>query len=1022
MSVHLFVRSSYTLLQSTIRIPQLVQKAKKDGYTSVALTDHNTMYGAAAFIDACKKEGMHGIIGLETDCFYHDRKVPFLLLAQDNQGYHDLMLLSSWLGDDHEAIDERMLKRMLQHCFLIVYGEGGWFDSELVNDDMDAVREKLTVMKQELGDFDVALSYQETSLWKMRNTSLKRLCYNMHIHTCALNKIYYLHAEDAESYRILNGIRENKNINDASLTKVSGRYFLTKEEMAQLYDADDLQRTDEIARMCRADFNLPKTSLPNYQQKDNIPSDVFLRQLCFYGLNKRLHGKKDIRYENRLNYELSVIIKMHFEDYFLIVYDFILYARKHGIYVGPGRGSAAGSLTAYCLGITMVDPIKYNLLFERFLNPERVSMPDIDTDIPDNRRDDVIQYVYETYGKDHISNIITFGTLGCRQVIHDVGKVMNVSQRDVETLLRCIPSSPPGMTLSKAYKESSRMRQVLNATPALQKLYKTALPLEGLPRHASIHAAGIVMSKLPLHDVIPTVRMGEGMLTSQYEAGYLEERGLIKMDFLGLRNLTIIDEIVQKIHQKEPSFHIMNIPLDTPAVYQLFSSADTTGIFQFESEGMKKVLRRIQPKRFEDLAAVIALYRPASIDSIPAYLENRKHPEKIHYMRKELEPILKETYGIMVYQEQAMLVAEKAAGFSLGKADILRKAMSKKKMDQLQSLRGDFFKGALKNGYSEAEAGTLFDQISKFAGYGFNKSHAVAYSMISYQMAYLKVVYPLYFYPSLLDSVIGDENKTSQYIDECRRRGISVLYPDVNESEKSYASDHHGIRLPLAVLKGIGRHVSDAVIEERMKRGRYQDFFDFTARVLLHQVTRAQIETIIDGGGLDCFHESRRTLKYALDDALRYSELVQIHDDNQITLDLGLINKPNMMRLKDDPDDRMENERNALGFNLGPSPITSLRKKAGIHDPGLATLLTMQGQVSGFTLIRSVRQHRTKRGQMMAFVKCVDETASMDLLIMPSQYTKYGPSLVKGTYIRFHGKMTEDASCIVNQIEFIKKR
>lgn len=1020
MSVHLYTRSSFSLLQSTIRIPSLVKKAKEMGYEAVTLTDHNVMYGAASFIAECKKQNIKGIIGLEVDCFYHEEVVPFLLLCRDNQGYKDLMVLSSILSDSQHTCSLEDLQKASAHCFLIVYGEGGWFDGALVKDDANEIREKLSIMKEELGTFDVALSYNEASLWKIRNEELKRIAQSLQIKTVALNKIYYLEASDASSLKVLRGISKNLTVHDASLTEIKGRYFLSKEEMVKLYEKDDLDRSDEIASMCKADYNIEKTELVHYPLKEGVEAKEYLKQLCFVGLNKRLNGRRDKRYEDRLSYELSIITKMHFENYFLIVFDFIAYARKKGIYIGPGRGSAAGSLVAYSLGITMIDPMKYDLLFERFLNPERISMPDIDVDIPDKNRSEVIEYVYQKYGEDHVANIVTFGTFGARQVIRDVAKVMNFFESDLENVLRLIPSNTR-LTLSQIYDSSPRLKQLINSEDKYTKLFEMAKRIEGLPRHTSVHAGGIIMSYKPLNEVVPTIHNEDSLQTSQYTMEYLEERGLIKMDFLGLRNLSIIDEIVQNIKEREPSFNIMNIPLNDSKTYQVFANANTLGVFQFESEGMKKLLRRMKPKNINEVAMAMAIYRPGPMEHIDDFIEQIHHPEKIHYASNDLKRILQPTYGIMIYQEQIMQTAQSVAGFTLGRADILRRGISKKKSQEVENMKADFFNGAKKNGYDEKTIQELFATIERFAGYGFNKSHAIAYSYIAYQMAYLKANYPFDFYISLLNSVISDPIKTSQYIDECKRRKIPIYYPNVNESSYSYLRKGNGLLLPLSVIKGIHLRIAQSIALDVKENGQYEDLYDFVARSHILGVSRSQLESLIDGGALDCFNETRMTLKYALDGALNYADVVQIQNGSQISLDLSLVSKPEMIRRSENVEYREEYERKALGFSLAPSLISKIKEANHINTPSLSSLRERRGFVEGFAQIKSARSHRTKKGSMMAFLTIADESDELDMMVMPRQYTNYSTSLMKGVYILFHAKIQEDGSWICESIKFYKK-
>ena len=1021
MTTHLFVRSCYTLLDSTIRIPELVSTAKKYGYQSVALTDHHVMHGIARFLHECKKEGIHPIVGLEVDVFYHEQKVPFLLLAKNNKGYANLMKLSSLLCDGREYATLEEFLIYSEHNFLIVYGEGGYFDAELISEDRTGISQKLALMKSELPTFDIAISYEETSLWRSKNAVLKALAKAQGILTVALNKIYYLAQKDYETLKVLSAIKQGTTLRDKNVTPITGRYFLSISEMEQIYDADDLRRADEIASECHCDGNLEKTGIPVYPLKDGITAEQYLPQLCLAGLKKRLNGDLKPAYVERLKHELQVIHQMGFEDYFLIVYDFIRYGRQKGIYIGPGRGSAAGSLVAYCLGITMVDPLQYNLLFERFLNAERVSMPDIDTDIPDIHRQEIIDYVYQKYGEQHIANIITFDTLAARAVLRDVGKAMDISKREIDMIVGLIPQTPK-ITLEKAYEQKEKLRVLLNASPQLMEYFNMSKRIEGLPKNKSIHAAGIVMSGKPIEDVIPTIQMAEGMKTTQFVGNYLEERGLIKMDFLGLKNLTTIDEIVQMIHKNHPDFHILSIPLNDAKTYRLFAQADTIGVFQFESDGMRNLLRKMKPNCFEDIIAALALFRPGPKDQINTYLEGRKNPASVVYPSKELKPILKETYGVTIYQEQVMLMAQIAAKFSLVKADILRKAISKKNEDELAGLRQEYVRGCKENGYNDETASALFDLAEKFAGYGFNKSHAVAYGLVAYQLAYLKANYPLEFYTSILNSVIGDSTKSAIYITECRRKHITIEAPDVNRSTDIYYHNGKSIILPLSIIKDVGTLAARTILDERDKNGRFGDYFDFVARVVLRKINRTQLERLISAGALDEFDLGRTTMLNTLDDAIKYAKLIQVPLGAQLSIDPQLVSKPIVVRMKDSQEELSENEKAALGFNLGEQPIVHLRQKLGITYPPLAELNSNRGLYRGFAYIQSVRQIRTRKGDLMCFLKLTDETGESDMAVMPNLYSQYSQYLVKGVYIQFYAKIQDEASFLANQIEIVRQK
>ncbi|MBO7703196.1 MAG: DNA polymerase III subunit alpha [Solobacterium sp.] len=1014
MTVHLMVRSCYTMLGSTIRLPELVKTAKELGYDSLALTDRNVMHGTAAFSHLCEAEGIKPIFGLELDVEMESETVPFLLLAETNQGFTNLMRLSSEAEISRKPVPFSFFLTHLDGLFVIVYGEGGYLEAPLIQENREGVLERLRYLKAHIPEFDAALSYQDAGMWRIKNQLLKECARALNIPVCPLNKIVYLKQDDAKLYRTLSALRTSRSLNDSSLPLINGRYLLSKEEMAALYTEEELKRTDEIAAMCTASCIPAVTGLPSFPLPEGITSDQYLTKLAWTGLIKRLNGQVPQKYLARLKYELDIINRMKFSDYFLIVYDFIRYARKQGIMVGPGRGSAAGSLVSWSIGITMIDPIRYDLLFERFLNPERVSMPDIDTDIPDDRRDEVIAYVRDQYGEDHVAGIVTFNTLGAKQVLRDLGKAMGIPVRDIDMLVRMIPNTQK-TTLRSALKDNPKLLTIVKAEERYQELFRTAVKLEGLPRHKSVHPAGVVLSSKPLSFIVP-LAYGEGeLLTSQLEAEYLEERGLIKMDFLSLRNLTMIDAMVKRIRETEPDFDILAIPLDDQPTFDIFRRADTNGIFQFESDGMKSLLKRIHPDSYGDITASLALYRPASKDSIPQYLRNKEDPSRIVYPSRELEPVLKESYGVMIYQEQSMKTAEIAAGFTLAEADILRKAMSKKKEQELLNMKERFLSGCRKNGYSEETASMLFELVQRFGGYGFNKSHAVAYGLVAWQTAYIKARYPLIFYSCLMDSLIGDSSRISMYVDECRRRRIQVFGPDVNRSKASCTVEANSIRLPLSAVKSVGVHAAEAILSER-ERAPFEDFFDFVARVLPLRIPRSSIEALIDAGALDCFFENRSTMKNGLDEAIAYSELIRIESGGQIVMDPSLVSKPVLVKMHDQKEMMREREMEVLGFTLGAHPIIEKRTQFGIEKPSLISFTKDSGFVSGFGYVSSYKTHQTKKGEKMAFMTLNDETADLEVLVMPKQYAKYESMLRKGMYVLFDGKMTEDGKCIANTL------
>ena len=728
-------------------------------------------------------------------------------------------------------------------------------------------------------------------------------------------------------------------------------------------------------------------------------------------MKRRLKGEVPEAYRKRLDYELSVIVKMNFEDYFLIVYDFILFAKKNNIMVGPGRGSAAGSLVSYCLGITDIDPLKYGLIFERFLNPERISMPDIDTDFPDDRRDEVFHYVKERYGIDHVGHIITYGTLKAKQVLRDVGRVLDYPIREVDQICKMIPNALD-MDLEKAYNTVPLFAQKIESDERYRRLYKIARKLEFFPRHESTHAAGIVMSKKKLEEVVPITKIEEDINSTQYTMEHLEELGLIKMDFLGLRNLGIIAEITDEINKKEP-FDIRTIPLDDKKTFDLIDSVNVMGIFQLESPGMRNLIRKMKPRTFEEIGMTIALYRPGPMKNIPQFLENRENPQRITYLHPDLKPILEETYGIIVYQEQIINIARVMAGFTYGKADILRKAMSKKKLSELEKLEPEFINGCIAKGYQKNVAQQVYDLILEFANYGFNKSHSIAYALVAYQLAYLKANYPLYFYKALLNGVIGSQSKTYDYIAECMNINQKVRGIDLNDSQAYYIIKDEAIIMPFTVCKDVGHASANKIIEERNENGLFKDFVEAVGRLVNKGVDRNVIENLIHAGGFDLFGYSRYTMLSALDNVIMYADTHK----GEITLMADFDDAPIIEEKKDDKLITAENEKKVLGFYFSFNPIIAVKKKFNIETDNLYNLSVSQGNVKGFGLISRIKQIKTKKGDPMAFVDLVDDKGALSLAIMPDLYRRCSDELVKGKYVLFDGKMERQTSCLVKNIK-----
>ena len=1025
MSVHLHVRSCYTLLQSTLTIPKIVAAAKRCGYTAVALTDKHVMHGAMAFYHACKKENIKPIFGMEVDVLEQEELYGFVVLAKNDAGYQNLLKLSTWLntGEERRIPDLDTLAYYAKDCIVLTNGDQNQMETLIVKEELDLLRHWLKLCRKQFSDFYVSIARNDSGLMEKKNPVLKQVCKELDIPYTALSRIYFEREEDEESYKTLCAIDQGVSLHDKMLNYSPRRYFRTPKEMQLLYEDEELQMSDRIAALCQVEMQLPKAVLPKFQNKYGVSSEEFLRSLCQKGLQKRMQYQPiSPVYQQRLDYELDVIIRMQYADYFLIVWDFIRFAKTQHIYIGPGRGSAAGSLVAYCLGITHVDPIRYHLLFERFLNPERISMPDIDTDFPDNRRDEVIHYVEQLYGKHRVSHIITFNTLAAKQVLRDVGKAMEINPRQIDRLCKLVPNVIK-VTLDYAYQNDARFKELINSGETMRRLYATARKLEGLPRHASLHAAGIVFSDEAIEQVCPLIDVDEGVCATQFTMEYLEELGLIKMDFLGLRNLTIIDEIVQHINATaDKKLDIMRIPLDDAKTYALIRAVDTVGVFQLVCEGMKNLIRKMQPNCFEDIVATIALFRPGPMENIPEYLDRREHPEKVDYIHPSLQPILQNTYGIMIYQEQIMQVAQTMAGFTLGKADNLRKAISKKKGEELRRMQEEFISGALRKGYDEALAQKVYALIMKFANYGFNRSHSVAYGMIAYQLAYLKANAPLYFFNSLLNSVIGSETKTSEYVFEARKRNIQILLPDVNRSHNQYGIEDNALRFPFVGIKGIGSAVSSLIVEERDKKGEFRDFFDFTARMNGNKIGKKTIEILIYAGALDCFKVGRASLMASLEDALRYADLVKIEDVDQVLFDFDLVSKPAMTMMRDNATIRSEKEKEAIGFYLSRHPIADVRSRMGMDLPILISLPKYKGRYVKFVcLVDRCRQYRTKNGDMMMFVIGSDETGKFDLVCMPNIYRQHADDLVKGNYLYVEGIVDKETSCLVKKLTRIEK-
>lgn len=1013
------VRSAYSLLQGSMGIAQLVHQAKTLGYKSVALTDRLSMSGVPEFIIEAQKSGIHPIIGLELDFLYHDTVLNLVCLAKNQNGYKGLIKFSSNQNTIKTPLSITELIAMQEDIIFILPSVNPLFEPFFLRDDLNGLSETTNELSKLYPFLWIGITKQESAFYQNTNQILKKIISKGPLKSAALHQVYYASNEDEEIYRVLRAIDLQLTLNDDRLIKIPYRYMLDQTEMDSLYDPQDLLNTEVIAQQCNVVLSQNKTALPRFETPSNSSAAQYLTQLCLQGLNKRLGNDITSIYKQRLKDELDVIVSMHYEDYFLIVWDFILYAKKNGIYVGPGRGSAAGSLVAYCLGITHVDPIKFNLLFERFLNPERISMPDIDTDFPDDRRDEVIRYVLAKYGQAHVAHISTFGTLAAKQVLRDVGRVLEISVREMDILSKAVPFMLK-ITLKDAYETSPRFRNLIDSDLRYTKLYQLARGLEGLPRHISTHAAGIVLSGTDLSEVVPLIQVEADMVSTQYTMEYLEVLGLIKMDFLGLRNLTIIDQVVKMIKKHlQIDLEILKIPLDDQKTLDLVRKVDTVGIFQLESDGMKNLLRQMKTTRFDDIVATIALFRPGPMENIPTYIKAKDNASSIHYLHPDLKVIVEDTYGILIYQEQIMQVAQKMAGFTLGRADLLRKAMGKKDPEQLMRLKQEFIQGCLKKGYTQALADELYELVFKFANYGFNKSHSVAYAMISYQMAYLKANYPTMFYAALLSSVIGSEQKTSQYLEECKAHEVRILPPSINESTDIYELSSKGIRLPLLLIKSVGGAACREILNER-SLGPFKSFHDFIARINTRRFSRSSVEALIDAGAFDDFGFNRKSLLASLDEAYQYANLVKIEGKDQTRIDLGLVMTPDIIIVKEDPLEKAEREKLVLGFYLSDHPLFHIKQLYQISS-NIISLQPNKSSVKLICMIKGIKQHRTKKGDLMAFLSLSDESSECNGVLMPNLYASINDRLVKGLFVMIEGICEEEGSIFIKKIDLLDK-
>ena len=1054
--VHLHVHSEYSLLDGACRIPDLIERVREIGQDAVAITDHGAMYGVIHFYKEAVAKGIKPIIGCEVYLAQRSRfdmdhargdaeRGHLVLLCENEAGYHNLCKIVSAAFSEGFYIKPRADMELLRkhHEGLIALSAclSGPVAMLLTQGNYDAAKEKALELAGIFGPENFYLELQNHGLGEQRlvNEGLMRIHRETGLPLVVTNDVHYLKKEDAYTQDVLMCIQTGKTIDDVDRMRFETQEFYLKseEEMRGLFPGypEAADNTVKIAERCNVQFQFGTYHLPEFSPPAGYTSREYLRKLCLEGFHQR-YGDNEAVLE-RLNYELDMIERMGFTDYFLIVADFIRYAREHDIPVGPGRGSAAGSVVAYCLGITKVDPIQYGLYFERFLNPERVSMPDIDIDFCERRRGEVIDYVKRKYGEDHVAQIITFNTLKAKNAVRSVAKAMGLTFAEESAIAREIPGVL-NIRLKDALPASKRLREMYESDERVRKVIDTAMAIEDMPKDSGTHAAGVVITKKPVMEYVPlALSKKDNSIATQYTMTTLEELGLLKMDFLGLRNLTIIRDAEEAIRRREPGFSIDNIPLDDEKTFAMLAAGQTAGVFQLESAGMTGVCVGLAPKSIEDITAIIALYRPGPMDSIPKFLENNKHPEKITYKHPVLEPILRVTYGCIVYQEQVIEIFRKMAGFSLGQADMIRRAMSKKKQKEIERERRAFIEGdpergipgCVKNGIPADIAAEIYDDILDFANYAFNKSHAVSYALVSYQTAYLKCHYPREYMAALLSSVLDFPEKVADYTQACKEMGITVLPPDVNESDDMFTVSGDHIRYGLVAVKNIGRGLIRDLMAERERNGKFRSFEDFCRRMAGYDLNKRALESLIKCGGFDSFGVRRSQLMAVYQTVFdSVSEMRRRNIEGQLDLFAALgeggaeeslpeIHLPDIPEYT--PSQLAEMEREVTGLYLSGHPMDEYRSRAARAGAvSIGRFLADFSQEEGNTefqddqavtvagVVTAVKTKTARNNSMMAYVTIEDGTGAIELICFQRALDSGGGYLLEGSLVLITGRIS----------------
>ncbi|MBQ2937942.1 MAG: DNA polymerase III subunit alpha [Clostridia bacterium] len=1089
--VHLHIHSEYSLLDGANRIKDLPVRAKELGMDSIAITDHGVMYGVIDFYKACKKEGVKPIIGCEVyvaprtrfdkepgidNHYYH-----LILLAKNNEGYKNLSKLVS-LGFVEgyyykPRIDKEILEKYHEGLVCLSACLAGEVNQALLNGNTEKAEEVALWHKNIFGE-DYYIEIQNNGLREqvLANQKLIQLGRKLDIPLVATNDAHYLKKEDAYNHEVLLCIQTGKRMSDPDRMKFETEelYVKSPEEMSEYFSAfpDAIENTVKIAEKCNVEFEFGNTILPNYNVPPEYPTHYdFLKKLCDDGIKKRYGEDITEEIQKRVDYELSIIKKMGYVDYYLIVWDFIHYAKTNSIPVGPGRGSGAGSILAYAIEITDIDPIKYGLLFERFLNPERISMPDFDVDFSDERRQEVIDYVSEKYGHDHVSQIITFGTMAAKMVIRDVARVLDYPYAEADSLAKMIPNEIH-ITIKKAIEQNRELKEKYENDENTRRILDIAMGLEGMPRQASTHACGVVITKDPVDTYVP-LYVRDGQINTQYIMTTLEELGLLKMDFLGLRNLTVIQNTIDMVKQNHGIDVEFDQEMSDPKVYKLWQEGSSSGIFQFESQGMTNFMKELKPDCLEDLIAGVSLYRPGPMDQIPRYIRGKQNPGHNEYTHPSLEPILNVTYGCMVYQEQVMQIVRDLAGYSLGRADLVRRAMGKKKLDVMAKEREVFIHGqvdedgkvivpgCVRNGIDEKSADKIFDEMAEFAKYAFNKSHAACYAVVSYRTAYLKAYYPAEFMAATLNSYLGNLDRVPQYIDECKRLGIEILKPDINKSYEKFTVEDGKIRFGLGSIKNVGTVPVENIVKERKENGEYKGFTDFCERIANTQVNKKCVESLIKAGVFGEFEQTRATLLASFETII---DTIQSSNKKGFSGQVSMFDigneqdKEEMEKQKykfEEYDELPEKEllsmeKEMLGIYISGHPLEKLKEQI-MHCTNINTLdleeiggkmsdvESQMSDVGGHDkskfvdgqkvkyagIITSIKKKYTKNNKIMAFITIEDLYGTAEIIAFENAVINAGRSLIEENIVLVDGRLSiredEQASIIANDIKDLEE-